>query len=77
MNDEMEKTKISVEKTSDYRDLFPIFLAGFVLLGSEVLLSQTVWECFPDILPACLVFCLGDCAHRLRGLYLLVEKPAE
>ena len=46
--DQMEKTKVSVEKTSDYRDLFPIFLlAGFVLLGSEVLLSQTVWKRLP------------------------------
>lgn len=44
----MEKTKISVEKTTDYRDLFPLFLlAGFVLLGSEVLLSQTVWKRLP------------------------------
>ena len=46
--DRMEKTKVSVEKTTDYRDLFPIFLlAGFVLLGSEVLLSQTVWRRLP------------------------------
>ena len=46
--DQMEKTKVSVEKTSDYRDLFPMFLlAGFVLLGSEVLLSQTVWKRLP------------------------------
>lgn len=46
--DQMEKTKVNVEKTSDYRDLFPMFLlAGFVLLGSEVLLSQTVWKRLP------------------------------
>jgi Ca-activated chloride channel homolog len=46
--DKMEKTKVEVEKTSDYRDLFPIFLvAGFFLLGSEVLLSQTVWRRLP------------------------------
>ena len=46
--DQMEKTKVSVEKTADYRDLFPMFLlAGFVLLGSEVLLSQTVWKRLP------------------------------
>ena len=33
--DQMEKTKVNVEKTADYRDLFPMFLlAGFVLLGS-------------------------------------------
>jgi Ca-activated chloride channel homolog len=46
--DQMEKTKVSVEKTVDYRDLFPMFLlAGLVLLGSEVLLSQTVWKRLP------------------------------
>ncbi len=46
--DQMEKTKVNVEKTADYRDLFPMFLlAGFVLLGSEVLLSQTVWKRLP------------------------------
>ena len=46
--DQMEKTKVEIEKTSDYRDLFPIFLlAGFVLLGSEVLLSQTIWKRLP------------------------------
>ncbi|HEY5706301.1 MAG TPA: VWA domain-containing protein [Terrimicrobiaceae bacterium] len=46
--DQMEKTKVEVEKTADYQDLFPIFLlAGFVLLGSEVLLSQTVWKRLP------------------------------
>jgi len=46
--DRMEKTKINVEKTSDYRELFPWFLvAGFVLLGGEVLLSQTLWKRLP------------------------------
>ena len=46
--DQMEKTKVEIEKTADYRDLFPIFLlAGFVLLGSEVLLSQTIWKRLP------------------------------
>ena len=46
--DQMEKTKVNVEKTADYRDLFPMFLlAGFALLGSEVLLSQTVWKRLP------------------------------
>jgi Ca-activated chloride channel family protein len=46
--DQMEKTKVEIEKTSDYRDLFPILLvAGFFLLGSEVFLSQTVWKRLP------------------------------
>ncbi len=46
--DKMEKTKVEVEKTAEYRDLFPWFLlAGFVLLSSEVLLSQTVWKRLP------------------------------
>ena len=46
--DQMEKTKIEVEKTSDYRDLYQWFLvAGFVLLGAEVLLSQTIWKRLP------------------------------
>lgn len=46
--DQMEKTKIEVEKTSDYKDLYQWFLmAGFVLLGAEVLLSQTVWKRLP------------------------------
>lgn len=46
--DQMEKTKIEVEKTADYRDLFPWFLvAGFILLGAEVLLSQTIWKRLP------------------------------
>ncbi|MFZ4683255.1 MAG: VWA domain-containing protein, partial [Terrimicrobiaceae bacterium] len=46
--DKMEKTKIEVEKTAEYRDLFQWFLmAGFVLLSAEVLLSQTVWKRLP------------------------------
>jgi Ca-activated chloride channel family protein len=46
--DQMEKTKVEVQKTADYRDLFPWFLlAGFVLLGAEVLLSQTIWKRLP------------------------------
>ncbi len=46
--DQMEKTKVEVEKTSDYRDLFPWFLVGgLVLLSSEILLSQTVWKRLP------------------------------
>lgn len=46
--DKMEKTKIEVEKTSEYRDLFTwCLLAGFVLLSAEVLLSQTAWKRLP------------------------------
>ena len=46
--DKLEKTKIEVQKTADYRDLFQWFLAaGFSLLGLEALLSQTVWKRLP------------------------------
>jgi Ca-activated chloride channel family protein len=46
--DQMEKTKIEVEKTADYRDLFQWFLVGgFGLLTLEVLLSQTLWRRLP------------------------------
>ncbi|CAN5382087.1 VWA domain-containing protein [soil metagenome] len=46
--DRMEKTKVDVEKTSEYQDLFPPFvLAGLVLLALEVLLSQTLWKRLP------------------------------
>lgn len=46
--DRMEKTKVGVEKTSEYQDLFPPFvLAGLVLLALEVLLSQTLWKRLP------------------------------
>lgn len=46
--DRLEKTKVNVEKVSQYRDLFQWFLmAGFIFLGAEVLLSQTVWKRLP------------------------------
>jgi Ca-activated chloride channel family protein len=46
--DRMEKTKIEVEKSADYRDLFPLFLAlGVILLGAEAVLSQTIWRRLP------------------------------
>ena len=46
--DQMEKTKVEVEKTTDNLDLYQWFLvAGFVLLGAEVLLSQTIWKRLP------------------------------
>lgn len=46
--DQMEKTKIEVEKTSDYRELFPwCLIAGLIFLGAEVVLSQTLWRRLP------------------------------
>lgn len=46
--DRMEKTKIEVEKSADYRDLFPLLLVlGVMLLGAEAVLSQTIWRRLP------------------------------
>lgn len=46
--DSMEKTKVEVSKTADYRDLFAWFLiAGFGFLSLEIILSQTVWRRLP------------------------------
>lgn len=46
--DRLEKTKIEVEKTSDYRDFFPWCLgASLLLLMAEALLSQTLWRRLP------------------------------
>lgn len=46
--DKLEKSKIEVEKIVNYRDLFPWFLvAGLVCLGTEILLSQTLWRRLP------------------------------
>lgn len=46
--DQMEKTKVEVEKTSEYRDFFGWFLiGGFGLLSLEILLSQTLWRRLP------------------------------
>jgi len=46
--DKMEKTKVEVEKTSEYRDLFGWFVAaGLLLLTLEIILSQTVWKRLP------------------------------
>jgi Ca-activated chloride channel family protein len=46
--DRMEKTKIEVEKSADYRDLFPLLLVlGVILLGAEAVLSQTIWRRLP------------------------------
>jgi len=46
--DKLEKSKIEVEKISQYRDLFPWFLmAGLGFLAAEILLSQTLWKRLP------------------------------
>jgi len=46
--DQMEKTKVEVEKTAEYRDLFQWFLgAALILLTLEIILSQTVWKRLP------------------------------
>jgi Ca-activated chloride channel family protein len=46
--DRMEKTKVEIEKSADYRDLFPLLLGlGVILLGAEAVLSQTIWRRLP------------------------------
>ena len=46
--DKMEKTKIEVERTAQYRDLFHyILIPGIACLLLEILLSQTVWRRLP------------------------------
>ncbi len=46
--DKLEKTKVEVEKFSQYRDLFPWLLGiGLGLLGLEIALSQTLWRRLP------------------------------
>lgn len=46
--DRMEKTKVEIEKSADYRDLFPLLLGlGLILLVSEAVLSQTIWRRLP------------------------------
>jgi len=46
--DRMEKTKVEIEKSADYRDLFPLLLVlGVILLGAEAILSQTLWRRLP------------------------------
>lgn len=46
--DQLEKTKVEVEKYSQYKDLFPWFLlAGFGFLVAEIVLSQTAWRRLP------------------------------
>lgn len=46
--DKLEKSKVEVEKTANYRDLFMWFLIpGLVCVALEILLSQTVWRRLP------------------------------
>jgi Ca-activated chloride channel family protein len=46
--DKLEKSKVEVEKTAQYRDLFMWFLIpGIACLALEILLSQTVWRRLP------------------------------
>jgi Ca-activated chloride channel family protein len=46
--DTLEKSKVEVEKTAQYRDLFPWFLIpGVACLLLHILLSQTVWRRLP------------------------------
>ncbi len=46
--DKLEKSKIEVEKISEYNDLFPWFLiAGISLLAVEAFCSQTIWRRLP------------------------------
>lgn len=46
--DKLEKSKVEVEKIAQYRDLFPWFLmAGLACLGTEIVLSQTLWRRLP------------------------------
>jgi Ca-activated chloride channel family protein len=46
--DKLEKSKVEVEKTAQYRDLFMWFLIpGLACLALETLLSQTVWRRLP------------------------------
>ena len=46
--DKLEKSKVEVEKTAQYRDLFMWFLIpGIACLVLEILLSQTVWRRLP------------------------------
>jgi Ca-activated chloride channel family protein len=46
--DKLEKSKVEVEKTAQYRDLFQWFLIpGLACLLLEMLLSQTLWRRLP------------------------------
>lgn len=46
--DELEKSRVEVQKVAQYRDLFHWFVAaGAVLLAVETLLGQTIWRRLP------------------------------
>ena len=46
--DRLEKTKIEVEKTAEYRDLFPwLLFPALFLLAAEAVLSRTLWSSLP------------------------------
>ena len=46
--DKLEKSKVEVERTAQYRDLFQWFLIlGLAFLALEILLSQTIWRRLP------------------------------
>ena len=46
--DELEKSRVEVQKVAQYRDLFHWFVAaGAVLLVAETLLGQTLWRRLP------------------------------
>jgi Ca-activated chloride channel homolog len=46
--DKLEKSKVEVERTAQYRDLFQWFLIpGLACLALEILLSQTIWRRLP------------------------------
>ena len=46
--DKLEKSKVEVEKTAQYRDIFSWFLIpGIACLALEILLSQTLWRRLP------------------------------
>jgi Ca-activated chloride channel family protein len=46
--DKLEKSKVELERTAQYRDLFHWFLIpGLAFLALEILLSQTIWRRLP------------------------------
>ncbi|HZR78665.1 MAG TPA: hypothetical protein VFA58_05615, partial [Chthoniobacterales bacterium] len=46
--DKLEKSTVAVKKYQQYRDLFPICIAGGAgLLIAQLLLSQTIWKKLP------------------------------
>lgn len=46
--DKMEKSKVTVTKYQQYRDLFPLcIMSGLGLLVAQLVLSQTIWKKLP------------------------------